>query len=121
VLREDADPETGAVRWSQILMPADGSRFFDYVRADAKAAAGERIVEAIRAIPYQKGVDSSAIYDVGADGEQVTHEMVADYIESLLPMLVQVARDEATNERELSQMRADLRAAGRLLKLMGVV
>jgi hypothetical protein len=46
--------------------------------------------------------------------------MVADYLESLLPMLVQVARDEAANERELSQMRADLRAPGRLLKLMGV-
>jgi hypothetical protein len=85
-----------------------------------KAPPGRRIVEAIRAIPYQNGVDSSAIYDAAADGEAITLEMVADYLESLLPMLVQVARDEAANERELSQMRADLRAAGRLLKLMGV-
>jgi len=34
VLHEDTDPETGAVRWNQILMPADEVRFFAYERAD---------------------------------------------------------------------------------------
>jgi hypothetical protein len=44
--------------------------------------------------------------------------MVADYLESLGAMLVQVARDEAA---ERARALAASRAAGRLLKLMKVV
>jgi hypothetical protein len=40
-----------------------------------KTPPGQRIFEAVRAMPYQKGVDGAAIYDVGADGEAVTREM----------------------------------------------
>jgi hypothetical protein len=43
--------------------------------------------------------------------------MVADYLEQLGSRLVQVARDEGANERELSQPHSDLRASGRLMKV----
>lgn len=76
-----------------------------------------RILAAINKMPRARAVACESLARCIRERAELTLEVVADYLEALIPVLEEAENEEKVTEDELGALRADLAARGRLRNL----
>lgn len=79
-----------------------------------------RILAAIQSMPYQEAIDRGPIEATAGTG-MLAMGALADWFEAHAAGLAETRRDEIRTEQELSSLRSDIAASGRVFSAMKIV